>query len=232
MRLALFTFCFLYISFNYVGAQITRVYAGLLPEIGLNVPLGEQFNFTAKVESQNGLFSDDENSNKELKYFHNQTDLQSFLDYKLTSRIKTAIGYQYRIEEGENSHRSIQQITWLNQFRTFRLGSRLRTDQKFSSSIRPEYRIRYRAATDIPLQGEKLDDGEKYFLLSGEVIYALQEGESSIENRIVVGIGHFFNRTKKLELSIDYRTDPYFPNVNRHRTWLKISFYWKLKGLK
>lgn len=223
--------CFCFISFL-SNAQNNRVYAGLFPEMGLNVPLSEKFTYQVKIESQHGLFSDDLTSDNEFKYFHDRTDLQSFIEYKVTSRIKGAVGYQYRIEGGGNSHRSIQQLAWLNQFRSFRLGSRVRTDQKFSSTISPEYRIRYRAATDIPLQGEKLDDGEKYFLLSGEVIYALQGGKSSIENRLVAGIGHYFNRTKKLELSIDYRTDPYFPNVNRHRIWCKISFYWNLQGFK
>lgn len=223
--------CLCSISF-FTKAQNNRVYAGLFPEMGLNLPLNQKFTYAAKIESQHGLFSDDATSDNEFKHFHNQTDLQSFIEYKITTRIKGAVGYQYRIEDGKNSHRSIQQIAWLNQFRTFRLGSRLRTDQKFSSAISPEFRIRYRAASDIPLQGRKLDDGEKYFLISNEVIYALQGGESSIENRIVAGVGHFFNRTKKLELSIDYRTDPYFPNINRHRIWCKVSFYWNLKGFK
>lgn len=221
--------CFLSLFSN---AQNTRVYAGFFPEMGLNIPLTEKFKYIAKIESQHGLFTDDATNENELSYFHNQTDLQSFVEYKVTSRIKTAVGYQHRLEDGKNSHRSIQQLTWLNQFRVFRLGSRLRADQKFSPSISPEYRLRYRASTDIPLQGEKLDNGEKYFLLSNEVIFVLQGGESSIENRVVAGIGHFFNRTKKLELSIDYRTDQYFPNVNRHRIWCKISFYWNLKGFK
>ncbi len=230
MRIALIiSICLLSLFSN---AQSKKVYAGLFPEMGLNIPLTEKFKYTGKIESQHGLFSDDAVNDNELRYFHNQTDIQSFVEYKVTSRIKTAVGYQYRIEDGENSHRSIQQLTWLNQFRIFRLGSRLRADQKFSPSISPEYRLRYRASTDIPLQGEKLGDGEKYFLLSTEVIFALQGGESSIENRVVAGIGHFFNRTKKLELSIDYRTDPYFPNVDRHRVWCKISFYWNLKGFK
>lgn len=232
MKVFWYTLISLFLSLGLVRAQKARVYAGIFPEVGLNIPLSEKIKYTAKIESQNGLYSDDATKNNEWRYFHNQTDLQSFIEYKVTTRIKGAVGYQYRIEDGENSHRSIQQLTWLNQFRVLRLGSRVRVDQKYSSTISPEYRIRYRASTDIPLQGEKLDDGEKYLLLSGEVIYALQSGESSIENRVVVGIGHFFDRTKKLELSIDYRTDPYFPNVNRHRVWCKFSFYWSLKGFK
>jgi len=232
MRILFIIICFSYFFGHIAKAQNSRAYAGLFPEMGLNLPLNEKLKYAAKIESQHGLFSDDQQKDKEWGYFHNQTDLQSFLEYKITSRIKCAVGYQYRIEEGDDSHRSIQQLTWLNQFRVFRLGSRLRTDQKFSPSISPEYRIRYRASTDIPLQGDKLDDGEKYFLLSNEIIYALQGGESSIENRLVAGIGHYFDRTKKLELSIDYRTDPYIPNVDRHRTWCKISFYWNLKGFK
>lgn len=220
-----------FISFS-SKTQNNSVYAGLFPEMGLNVPLNEKLAYAAKIESQHVLFSDDAAIDKEWRYFHDRTDLQSFIEYKITSRIKGAIGYQYRFEGGGNSHRSIQQLTWLNQFRAFRLGSRVRSDQKFSITESPEYRLRYRAATDIPLQGEKLDDGEKYFLLSNEVIFAFQGGKYSIENRLVSGVGHFFNRTKKLELSIDYRTDPYFPNVNRHRIWCKISFYWNMKGFK
>lgn len=226
----IFIALFLSVFCAFANAQKDRVIVGLFPELGLNVPLSSKLKYTAKIESQNGVFRDDATVNNDWSYFHNQTDLQSFLEIKLTSRIKAAIGYQYRLEEGDNSHRSIQQITWLNQFRVFRLGSRVRADQMFSPSMSPEYRLRYRASTDIPLQGEKLDDGEKYFLLSNEIIYSLEAGESSIENRVVAGIGHFFNRTKKLELSFDYRTDPYIPDVDRHRLWCKISFYWNLKG--
>ncbi|MEX2483085.1 MAG: DUF2490 domain-containing protein [Brumimicrobium sp.] len=212
--------------------QNQRFFSGLFPEMGINIPLNDKFKYTAKIESQNGFFSNDEYKESTWQYFHNQTDLQSFIDIQLTYRIKSAIGYQYRLEEGGNSHRGIQQITWLNNFTKFRLGSRLRADQKFSSTINPEFRLRYRAASDLPLQGSKLDDGEKYLLLSNEVIFALQSHSLTIENRLVTGLGHYFNKSKKIELSVDYRTDPYFPSVNRHRLWIKFSFYWNMKGFK
>ncbi|MDX1651582.1 MAG: DUF2490 domain-containing protein [Brumimicrobium sp.] len=229
--LLLFCLALVFIT-DHVWSQNTRVQGGLFPEMGLNIPLSQRWKYTAKIESQHGLYRNTVPEDERINYYHYRTDFQSFLEVKLTARIKAAAGYQYRIEDGGNNHRSIQQITWLNTFRTFRVGSRLRADQRFSPDISPEFRLRYRASSDIPLEGEKLDDGEKYVLLSLEFIPAIQGGEFTLENRLVAGIGHYFDRSKKLEFTLDYRTDPYFPNVNRHRIWCKFSFYWSLKGFK
>lgn len=206
-----------------------RFLSGIFPEFGLNAPINDRWSYLFKLESQNRIIDNAAMDYPSLRYKHLLTDLQSFMSVNITYSLKGAFGYQYRIDSDKtDSHRSIQQIAWVSNFRTFRIGSRVRTDQTFLNDAPPEYRFRYRAASDIPLQGMKIDDGEQYLLLSNEFILGIQSNEYSFENRFVAGIGHFFNNKEKLEFSLDYRTDPYFSGVNRHRLWIKISFYWKL----
>jgi len=217
-------------SFNFVSFSQDRMIAGFFPETGLNFKINDRMGYLLKIESQHELLDNTSTFYPAMRYSHVLTEVQSFFSYKLTYTIKGAVGYQYRFASNRtNSHRSIQQIAWVNNFRKFRLGSRIRTDQTFSSTESPEFRMRYRAATDIPLQGERLDNGEKYLIVSNEFIGSLQSNAFNLENRFVAGIGHYFDSSKKLELSLDYRTDPYFPSVDRHRIWLKISYYWNIE---
>lgn len=218
------------IFLSFVSFSQDRLIAGFFPETGLNFKINERSGYLLKIESQHELIDNTSSFYPAARYEHVLTDVQSFFSYKFTYTVKGAVGYQYRFAQNRtNSHRSIQQIAWVNKFRNFRLGSRVRTDQTFSPTDSPEYRLRYRAATDIPLQGERLDEGEKYLIVSNEFIGSLQSNEFGLENRLVAGIGHYFDKSKKLELSLDYRTDPYFPSINRHRIWLKISYYWNIE---
>lgn len=206
-----------------------RFLTGVFPEFGLNAPINDRWSYLFKMESQNRIIDNAALDYPTMRYKHVLTDLQSFISVNITYSTKGALGYQYRLNSDKtNSHRSIQQIAWVSNYRTFRIGSRVRTDQTFINDASPEFRFRYRAASDIALQGLKIDEGEQYLLLSNELIFGVQSYDLSLENRFVVGVGHFFNNKEKLEFSIDYRTDPYFLGVNRHRLWLKISFYWKL----
>lgn len=206
-----------------------RFLSGIFPEFGLNAPLNDRWSYLFKLESQNKIIDNTAVDFPTMRYKHSLTDLQSFISIKITYSLKGAVGYQYRLDsDNTNSHRSIQQVAWVSNYRTFRIGSRVRTDQTFLSNASPEFRFRYRAASDIALQGVEIDEGEQYLLLSNELIFGVQSNEFSLENRFVAGIGHFFNNKEKLEFSIDYRTDPYFSGVERHRLWLKLSFYWKL----
>jgi hypothetical protein len=203
---------------------------GFFPEMGINLPITDKFAYLLKFESQNEMIDNGNNDFPTARYEHLLTDLQSFLSYKFTYSLKGAIGYQYRFSgSGINSHRSIQQLAWVSNFRTFRIGSRVRADQTFITGAAPEFRLRYRAASDLALKGEDIDPGEQYLIISNEVIVGVEAKDFALENRIVIGAGHYFDNRKKFEISIDYRTDPYFPEVNRHRLWLKMSFYWKLE---
>jgi hypothetical protein len=88
--------------------------------------------------------------------------------------------------------------------------------------------LRYRLSSDIPLNGQKLDPGENYAILSNEVIGDYFVNAIDFENRLVAGVGWYFENKNKFETSIDYRIDPLITVPSRQRIWLKFSFYWNI----
>ncbi len=208
------------------SAQNTRFSTGFFPEASLSYKIDKNYSLTHKVESQHGLFDKQSQLNEELEYNHVLTDLQTFLNRKISPFVKISIGYQYRINEGENTHRPIQQVSILQRESRFRLGHRIRTDQTFFKNAKTLWRVRYRAKIQIPLQGFELDAGEKYVSLSNEIIYMYQDAEDDLENRLTGSLGFYFNDKNKLEIGLDYRTDDYLvDNRFRHRLWFKVGFY-------
>ncbi|WP_199856315.1 DUF2490 domain-containing protein [Lunatibacter salilacus] len=202
--------------------------SGLFPEAQLTYDISDVYYVTHKVESQHGMF-DAQRLNRELKYSHTLTDLQSFIGRRLNPFVKVDMGYQYRLEEGENTHRSIQQVAILQRSNFFRIGHRIRTDQTFFDEESALLRLRYRYSVQIPLQGINLDPGEKYLSLSNEAIYMYQDAEDDIENRLVASLGFFIDDNTKYEVGLDYRTDDYLvPQRFRSRLWLKFGVYWSL----
>ncbi|AFL85129.1 Protein of unknown function (DUF2490) [Belliella baltica DSM 15883] len=202
--------------------------SGLFPEAQLSYKLNKDYYVTHKVESQHGMF-DAQRLNRELEYAHTLTDLQTFIGMRINPFVKVDIGYQYRIEKGENTHRTIQQVAILQRSNFFRIGHRIRADQTFFDTEDLLLRIRYRYALQMPLQGRELDPGEQYLTLSNEVIYMNQDSEDDIENRFVASLGFFVSDKTKYEVGLDYRTDDYLvENRFRSRLWLKFGVYLSL----
>lgn len=202
--------------------------SGFFPEAQLSYNINEDYYVTHKVESQHGMF-DSQRLNRELEYKHTLTDLQSFVGKKINPFVKIDIGYQYRVEKGENTHRSIQQVAILQRTNFFRVGHRIRTDQTYFDEESILLRIRYRYSVQVPLQGRDLDPGERYMTLSNEVIYMNQDSEDDIENRLVASLGFYVDDKTKYELGLDYRTDDYLVEDRfRSRLWLKFGVYLSL----
>ncbi|MCA1762162.1 MAG: DUF2490 domain-containing protein [Cryomorphaceae bacterium] len=208
-----------------VAAAQTRTYSGFFPEAQLTYSPTKKLKLVAKVESQHGLISQ-ENGENAWEYYLDRTDFQGFAGTSINPFTSVAVGYQYRWDgDGENSHRSIQQIGFVQPKIGLRIGHRIRTDQTFLPTASPEFRVRYRIAFDIPLEGQKVDDGEYYFVASNEAIFGTQSGELKIENRLVGSLGYYFGKKQKLEAGIDYRTDDFLDGGLRQRIWLKAGWY-------
>lgn len=208
-----------------VEAQSNRFIFGFFPEASLKYKISEKYSVTHKVESQHGLF-DSNRLNEELEYEHSLTDLQSFLGRRLSPLVKVDIGYQYRLQNGENTHRPIQQISILQREAYFRIGHRVRIDQTFFKEEPLLFRARYRLKGQIPLQGQELDPGENYLAVSNELIYMIQGNEDDLENRLAMAYGFYFNDKNKFEIGLDYRTDDYLVKDKfRHRLWFKFGYY-------
>ncbi|MGM0634592.1 MAG: DUF2490 domain-containing protein [Bacteroidota bacterium] len=205
--------------------QENRFSSGFFPEASLSYGIFESYSITHKVESQHGMF-DDQRLNNELEYEHTLTDLQTFFGKRISPFVKIDVGYQYRINEGENTNRSIQQVSILQRNEVFRTGHRIRLDQTFYNENPILWRFRYRYKAQIPLQGRNLDPNEKYLMLSNEVIYMNQSGEDDIENRLCAALGFYFDDKNKFEIGLDYRTDDYLVKDRfRTRLWFKIGYY-------
>lgn len=212
------------VSFS-VKAQGERFTFGFLPEASLSYKISENYSVTHKIESQNGIY-DSNNLNEELEYVHRLTDLQSFISRKLSPFVKAGIGYQYRIEEGENTHRTIQQVSILQRESFYRIGHRIRIDETFYKEAPLLFRARYRIKGQVPLQGLSLDPGEKYLSVSNELICMTQSSEDDLENRFAVSLGFYFDDKNKFEVGLDYRTDDYLVEDRfRHRLWFKLGYY-------
>ena len=211
-------------------AQENVTYIGFFPEAALTGSVSDRVQLTFKVESQHRSYDNRVADGERWEYFHYRTDLQGFVALSLNPFWKVSGGYQYRIEggDGANTHRFIQQIAYVQRLRRSRLGHRLRTDQTYHPSEAVELRARYRLSVEIPLAGQSLDPGEFYLLLSGEVIYGYQGGNSEIENRLVGSLGHYFSKQAKLEAGLDYRTDRYIAEGFRTRLWFKVGGYFSL----
>jgi hypothetical protein len=223
MKIYIFSIGLLFFSSSY--AQENRTTFGLFPEASLSYKLSKNYSITHKFESQHGLY-DTENLNEELEYEHTLTDLQTFVGRRISPFVKVDIGYQYRIEDGENTNRTIQQVSILQRESNFRIGHRVRVDQTFFKNASFLFRARYRIKGQIPLQGESLDNGENYLTISNELIYMIQSGEDDLENRLTTALGFYIDDKNKFEIGLDYRTDDYLvENRFRHRLWLKFGYY-------
>lgn len=220
----------LFIATSHLLAQSDRVFTGgFFPEAALSHKIGGGYELTAKVESQHFEYRSTQPEGKEWGYQHYRTDLQFFVTKKLSPRWKLTVGYQKRLNGGDNPnhHRSIQQIAYVHPASRMIIGHRVRTDQTFTPEEANTYRIRYRFSSEIPLRGQTVDYGETYLLLSDEVIFETEGGEQEIENRLVGALGWNFPAAK-YQLGLDYRTDRYLSDGFRQRLWLKIGGYFKL----
>ena len=94
-----------------------------------------------------------------------------------------------RFVRDEIVHRSIQQFATVQQFETFRLGHRFAADQTFRPGIDTEFRFRYRATFEIPLNGHSIDPRELYLKVNNEILFSSQK-EFDIEIRGVGLLGY------------------------------------------
>ncbi len=206
------------------GQSSNRFFTGPFAEAAITKKLKNDNKLNFKIENQHVMF--DNREPDILQFDHYRTDLMVFYDWRLTPTSSAAIGIFRRFQDGADGNRIIQQFAFLNRLRTIRLAHRLRTDQTYTDGQDIEWRLRYRVATEVPLDGATLDPGELYLVISNEPIFSLQSGEFNIENRLIFTLGKLYPNNHKLEYSIDYRTDGFFNDQFRTRLWPKIGYFY------
>ena len=130
-------------------------------------------------------------------------------------------------KDNENEVRLTQQYSYAKRYNGFRIGHRIKLDQRLRTS-KNTHRIRYRISSDFPLNGESLDVGELYAVLSTESIFNTGKKESPAwDQRFTIGLGNQLFKKVKLQLNAQYRFENYLIST-QNRLFVTTQLYYKL----
>jgi hypothetical protein len=222
-----FLVLFLWLFSQTVLSQTTYDW-GLLPAINLNKGFENKWNLNFKIESrqfiQKGIFNRSANSG----YKYELTDFSTVLSKNIGVQSFLGGGYTLRIRDQKAQHRSIQQFTVISKLNTLRLSHRFSSDQTFFQDDKPEFRVRYRIGSEIPLDGQSADVDEFYLKLNNEFLNSWQDQNYDLENRFVSVLGYKFTDANKLEVGLDYRIDGFVNGFAEHVFWVSVNWYLKI----
>lgn len=222
-----------YLAFSFVLANGLLIaqssyQLGTLPSVNVNQKLKNEWSINMKVEArqiyQKGVFS--EHVDPEFNY--QLTDISCIGAKKLGFNSRIGAGYLIRFREGEIVHRVIQQFTYTKKYDRFKLSHRVMTDQTFSSSRAPDFRLRYRISTEIPLSGASTDPREFYLKINNEYLNNVQQLEYGLEIRIIPMLGFSINKHNKLEFGLDYRINSFIDQPANNNFWLAVNWFIEL----
>jgi len=192
---------------------------GFLPSVNLNEKLPKDWSLNFKAESRQSLYRGG------IDYEYLLTDVALLAEKKIGVNTSAAGGYLLRIYADGVRHRAIQQISIVKGYTGFRLSHRVSADQTFEKDDAPEYRLRYRLSSEVPLQGLSLDPKEFFLKLSNEYLGSMQRDDYDLEIRATAFIGYALSPKQKLELGLDYRVDSFIHGQARNRYWIGLNFY-------
>ena len=198
---------------------------GGLPSINLNYKLENDWSSNFKIESrqlvQRGTFNGDSDNS----YAYVLTDYSLIAAKKVGLNSRISGGYLFRYRDGNAIHRLIQQYTVIQNLARFRVAHRVVTDQTFSLSEATEYRLRYRLAMEIPLNGQSADPKEFYLKISNEYLNSVQNSDYDFEIRLVPLLGYRVSENQKIEVGLDYRVISFLNQHARHSFWTSINWF-------
>lgn len=161
-----------------------------------------KLNFSFK--SRNFIYD-----NNDLFIKQRHLEIGHFSTFNVSFKSSVSVGLMIRnrdwFEDSENEFRTTIQFNTKKIKDQMRFGHRFRSEQRFFESS-TSYRFRYRLAFDIPLEGEKLNIGETYFVSTTEVLWSLSKKDKPLlDNRWSAQIGWLQSKKTKLQLGLEYR---------------------------
>lgn len=198
------------------------------PEFSYTRDLSNRWSSNGKISMQN-TFIEPSKEAATGDYQISYTQVQLFATYSLWTSTKLSGGYGFRFEDLLKTplgyeHRVMEQIAFLTYLEGRRIAHRFRIEQRFSDEDY-ENRWRYRIAYDAPLNGRRLDPGEKYLITSNEFLFSFNRSGSDGENRLYIGLGWFFNDKRKLEAGIQYRLGEIGTDNPENTLWFTTGYY-------
>lgn len=202
-----------------IQAQFRSQY-GLLPAININKKVNPQYKLNFKLEGRQRLYQQGEATAD-----YQLTDMALVLARRVGLDHNLAGGYLIRFQDGQRIHRFIQQWSFEGGFTNLGLVHRFVLDQTFTPEEATQFRLRYRAAIQLPLSGQSLNERELYLKMSNEYLGELQAAEYDLEIRLVLALGFHITDNNKIELGLDNRLDAFLQDQGRLRSWSILSWY-------
>lgn len=218
-----FVIFFTLYSFKVVAQNSYQL--GLIPSINYNNKVKNNWEFNYRAETRNVFLKGIYNNDFDAGYNYVLTDLSFIAAKKILLNNKISGGYLIRFREGNLIHRSIQQYTIVKKLTSYRLAHRFVTDQTFSNIESPEFRLRYRLTTEIPLNGQSADPKELYLKINNEYLNSVQNNEYDLEIRLVPLLGFYVSKKHKLEFGLDYRINSFINNYSKSNYWTTINWF-------
>lgn len=172
----------------------------------VNHKFSEKYAVNFALESRYFLYQNNAYSLKQQ-----QVDFAHFSTLNLNYTTSISLGIEYRNRElfnnTGNELRITQQFNYATQKQGTRFGHRIRSEQRYFKN-HTVFRQRYRFTIDFPLNGDKLDVGEAYFISSLEGLLILNDASKpEIDQRTTTQIGWQFTENLKLQLGLEYRLE-------------------------
>lgn len=222
------TYLFLmFLGLLYVNTpQAQNIYRfGALPSLNINNKFQNGWSLNSRVESRQLMSSGDFQGNSNTEYRYILTDFSFITAKKVGLNSRISGGYLFRLRETEIIHRLIQQYTMVQKMNGFRLAHRFSSDQTFANGEFPEFRLRYRLTSEIPLNGESVDPKEFYIKINNEYLKSWQATDYDFEIRIVPLLGYNIKDNNKIEAGLDYRVNSFLNNNTLHSFWLSLNWF-------
>lgn len=194
--------------------------------IAFNHDISNNYALNFSIKSRYFLYQDES-----FQFNQQQLDFVHFSTFKLNINHAISLGIQYRNRElfhmGTEEIRFTQQFNYKKQKLGVRYGHRFRSEQRILNNF-TIYRQRYRFAVDFPLNGEKLDIGEAYFVGSLEALLSLSKANApETDHRTTLQIGWQLNQVLKLQTGLEHRMETY--NIKtQHRLFMLTSAIFKI----
>lgn len=210
---------------NSVYGQVDAT-TGLMPSINLSKRVSNVWSL--RVSNQMRIQSLDfgEDQTWQPAWVLNDLTLSAARRINTDFSLNTAYLLRYRNEQV--IHRVAQQLNYFQRFDDHRVGHRLGVDFTMAPDRDHTYRMRYRTVYERSISGDKIDRHEFYIKFGQEILAIHQQGETSLELRLLPNIGYEISRLSKIELGVDLRFGDILLDQLQQRHWLVVNWFYVL----
>jgi len=182
------------------------------PSLAINYKVSGTYSHNFSIAKRSFILRD-----KEVLLAVRQLDLVHFSAWQLQDNQSVALGLQYRFRQtfdgGANELRLTQQYNLRFKPYVVRYGHRFRSEQRITQ-MNTVHRFRYRFSTDFPLKGEKLDNGEPYFVGNSEGLLSISAAKPQYDVRLTFFLGWKLGDRTKFQVGTEYRIEDFAQNAS------------------